>query len=190
MMQEPKAPSPTAEADDLVRAIAQSHDRQAFLALFRLMAPRIKAYVMRLGSDGATAEDLVQEVMLTVWRRAGQFDTAKASAATWIYTIARNRRIDVFRRERRPELDPNDPALLPEPPTPADQSLQNHQDAARLRAAVETLPPEQSEMLRQAYFEDLSHAEIAARRNLPLGTVKSRLRLAKEKLRLALEALQ
>lgn len=188
MSQNFEASAETKQADELILAIAESRDKHAFLELFQLMAPRVKAYVMRLGSDPATAEDLVQDVMLTVWRRAGQFDRSKAAASTWIFTIARNRRIDVFRRERRPELDPNDPALVPDAPMAADVSLQASQDAERLREAVATLPPDQAELLHRAYFEDLSHVEIAERYDLPLGTVKSRLRLAKDKLRQLLES--
>lgn len=175
------------QAEDMILAIAQTRDKKAFMSLFRLMAPRIKAYVMCLGSDASVADDLVQDVMLTVWRRAGQFDRSRAGATTWIFTIARNRRIDMFRRERRPEIDPNDPALVPDPPPAADRVLEADQEAERLRRAVAGLPAEQADLLRQAFFEDLSHAEIAARTRLPLGTVKSRLRLAKGKLRLALE---
>lgn len=187
MSQNTDAPADAKRADDLIVAIANSRDKRAFLALFRMMAPRIKGYVMRLGSDAPSADDLVQDVMLTVWKRASQFDRTRAGATTWIFTIARNRRIDMFRRERRPELDPNDPALVPDDPIPADRAMEKNQDAERLRKAVASLPAEQAELLRQAFFEDLSHAEIAVRTALPLGTVKSRLRLAKDKLRLALE---
>ena len=176
-----------ARVDELLQVIADSRDRPAFLELFGTMAPRVKAYVMRLGCDPATADDLVQEVMLTIWRRAGQFDARKASGTTWIFTIARNRRIDFFRRENRPEFDPNDPALTPDGEEPADHVLEQRQDAERLRDAVAQLPAEQAQLLHQAYFEELSHVEIAERTDLPLGTVKSRLRLAKDKLRQALE---
>lgn len=171
----------------LVVDVAERRDRDAFARLFRHFAPRVKAYVMRLGTDPAAAEDLAQDVMLTVWRRAAQFDRTKASLSTWIFTIARNRRIDVLRRERRPELDPNDPALVREPEAPADEMIDTAERHQLLRQAVTTLPKEQAELLRVAYFEDQSHSKIAERFGLPLGTVKSRLRLALAKLRPALE---
>jgi len=171
----------------LLADVAERRDRHAFARLYRHFAPRVKGYVMRLGTDPAAAEDLAQDVMMTVWRRAEQFDGKKASLSTWIFTIARNRRIDVLRRERRPEIDPNDPMLVREPNAPADQEIDTAKRHRTLREAVTTLPAEQAELLRVAYFEDQSHSKIAERFGLPLGTVKSRLRLALAKLRPALE---
>ncbi len=169
--------------NDLILAVARDRDRVAFGALFGHFAPRLKAYLMRLGADSATAEELVQEVMVMVWRRAETFDPGQANASTWIYTIARNKRIDSLRRQRRPEIDPDDPALVPDEPVAADRTVELAQQGARLRAALAQLPPEQADLLRLAYFEDLPHSAIAAKRNLPLGTVKSRLRLAMDRLR-------
>lgn len=166
-----------------LHAIATARDRQAFALLFAHFAPRVKAYLMRLGTDGAKAEDLAQDVMLTVWRRAGTYDSRQAGVSTWIFTIARNRRIDALRREWRPELDPDDPALSPGPAPDADAEVAAAQWEERLAAAVRTLPAEQSEMLRLAYYEELSHSDIAERLKLPLGTVKSRIRLAVGRLR-------
>lgn len=166
-----------------IEAVARRRDRAAFAQLFGHFAPRVKAYLMRLGSDAASAEDLMQDVMLTVWRRADSYDPAQAGVGTWIFTIARNRRIDALRRERRPALDAEDPALRPEPPAPADQVTAAQQWEERLGAALRELPPEQGEMVRLAYYEDRSHSDIAQRLNIPLGTVKSRLRLAVARLR-------
>jgi RNA polymerase sigma-70 factor (ECF subfamily) len=166
-----------------IEAVARRRDRAAFAQLFGHFAPRVKAYLMRLGSDAAAAEDLMQDVMLTVWRRAESYDPAQAGVGTWIFTIARNRRIDAMRRERRPALDAEDPALRPEPPAAADQVTAAQQWEERLGAALRELPPEQSEMVRLAYYEDRSHSDIAQRLNIPLGTVKSRLRLAVARLR-------
>jgi RNA polymerase sigma-70 factor (ECF subfamily) len=166
-----------------IEAVAKRRDRTAFAELFGYFAPRVKAYLMRLGSDAASAEDLMQDVMLTVWRRAESYDAAQAGVGTWIFTIARNRRIDALRRERRPALDAEDPALRPEPPASADQVTAAQQWEERLGAALRELPPEQSEMVRLAYYEDRSHSDIAQRLNIPLGTVKSRLRLAVARLR-------
>ena len=176
--------------DELVEAIAVRADRAAFAELFSHFAPRLKAYLMRLGSDAATAEEVVQEVMLTVWRKAASFDRSQASASTWIFTIARNRRIDRLRRERRPEFDPNDPALVPEGPEDADRTVWTGQIEGRVRAAIESLPPEQSDLIRRAYFEEQSHREIAERSGLPLGTVKSRIRLAMQRLRERIDDLE
>lgn len=172
-----------ADAEQLVDAIARLGDRAAFVALFDRFAPRLKTYLRQLGADEAAADDLVQDVMLTVWRRAGQFDPQRASASTWIFTIARNRRIDLLRRERRPEYDPSDPLLAPDADPPADHSLERAQTQESLHAAVEALPPEQAELLRMVYLDDKPHSRIAKELGLPLGTVKSRLRLAMEKLR-------
>lgn len=175
------------EAADLLDALASGPDRRAFARLFGHFAPRVKSYLRRLGADDALAEELVQEVMLTVWRRAQLFDRRQAGASTWIFTIARNKRIDRLRRERRPDLDPDDPALVPEAETPADQQVEAGQRQARLRAAVARLPDEQARLLRLSYFEDKSHSTIADELDLPLGTVKSRLRLALSRLKTLLE---
>lgn len=184
---QPKKPKGPRESEELLIAIGRDRDRSAFVNLFQIFAPRIKSYVMGLGLSQAAADDLVQDIMLTIWRRAEQYDPAKAAASTWIFTIARNRRIDFFRRENRPEFDPNDPMLVREPEPAADSELAIRQESEILRQAVATLPEEQAELLRLAFFEDLSHSHIAAKLSLPLGTVKSRLRLALGKLRVLLK---
>lgn len=166
-----------------LRAVATTRDRSAFARLFEHFAPRVKAYLMRLGAAAGEAEDIMQDVMLTIWRRADSYDPAQAGVSTWVFTIARNRRIDILRRERRPALDPSDPSLQPEAPAQADQAALAQEWEERLGAALEELPPEQSEMVRMAYYEDRSHSDIAQRLNIPLGTVKSRLRLAIARLR-------
>lgn len=171
----------------LILAVADHGDRDAFAGLYRHFAPRLRAFLLKSGLEGGKAEDLVQDVMLTVWRRARLYDPAKASFSTWLFTIARNRRIDLIRRERRPELDPNDPALVPAPEPSADLALAARQDAAQLGRALGQLPTEQADLVRLAYFHDLSHRAIAEVAKLPLGTVKSRLRLAVLKLRRSME---
>ncbi len=167
----------------LVRRIAAQRDKAAFAELFRAIGPKIKGFLMRRGTDAGDADELVQEVMLLVWRRAESFDPARASALTWIFTIARNQRIDRIRRERRPDFDPEDPAFTPDPVDAADVAFEAAEDSARVRAALLTLPPEQADLLKMAYFEDKSHRVIADETRLPLGTVKSRLRLALARLR-------
>ena len=169
-------------------AIARFQDRAAFARLFAHFGPRVKAYLQRLGAGQAQAEDLTQEVMLTVWRKAPAYDAKLAGPATWIFTIARNRRIDSLRRDKRQHLDPDDPGLLPEPEALPDRTLDATRWERRLSAALEELPVEQAQMLRLAYYEDRSHADIAQSLRLPLGTVKSRLRLAVARLRTMFES--
>lgn len=171
----------------LIRAVATSRDRAAFAALFSHYAPRVKAFLQRRGADTAQAEELAQETLLAVWRKADQFDPRRATAAAWIFAIARNLRIDVLRRTRRavPALAP-DPTDDPPPSMPADAFLIADQRARRLREAIAALPAEQSEALRLAYFDERSHSEMESALAIPLGTVKSRLRLALARLRAAL----
>lgn len=170
----------------LLLAVGRERSRAAFAEIFAYFAPRLKYTFCRSGTDPGVAEELVQEVMLMIWRRAELFDPTRASASTWIFAIARNRRIDRARREQHPELDPEDPALAPVPEEQADLRLEHAQENARLRQALQGLPPEQADLLRRAYFEDKSHSLIAMECKLPLGTVKSRLRLALDRLRRAL----
>lgn len=171
----------------LIERVALDSDREAFVELFRHFAPRVKSYLRGMKADEGLAEDLTQEVMLTVWRRAKQYDPRQASLSTWIFTIARNRRIDAVRREKRPEIDPNDPALVPDEQRAPEELVSRQQQNAALREAIRELPGEQAQLLRLSYFEEKSHAEIASELDLPLGTVKSRLRLAMTKLRGMLE---
>ena len=180
------APDPKQMADD-VEAVGARQDREAFARVFGWYAPRVKAYLMKLGLPNAEAEELTQECMVTVWRKAATFDRRQASVSTWLFRIARNRRIDAFRRELRAEYDDQDPMLQPEPaPSPAD-GVEAVDREARVASALAALPEAQMALVRRAFYEGLSHREIADATGLPLGTVKSRLRLAFEKLRAALE---
>lgn len=167
----------------LLSAVAESQDRAAFHALFEHFAPRVKAFVQRQGTDPHMAEEVVQETMVNVWRKAGQFDPAKASVSTWIFTIARNLRVDLIRRANRPMPDMNDPALVPEPEPRAHEVISLEQEAERLRSAVAGLPKEQREVLHLAFFEEKAHGTVAAELGIPLGTVKSRIRLAFRRIR-------
>ena len=177
------AVSNEAEHDRLIQAVARDRDREAFAALFDHFAPRLKAYLMRAGAAPAAADDFAQDAMLTVWRKAELFDPARARAATWIFTIARNRRIDALRRDARPLPAPEiSLASSPEPERP-DELLEARQDEGRVRAALRRLKPDQIEVIQMAFFQDLTHAEVAQSLALPLGTVKSRIRNAMIKLR-------
>ena len=170
-------------AESCVVAIAQEQSRDAFAELFNMFAPRVKSYMLRLGSDEMQAEELAQEVMLTVWRKAEQYDPRQASVSTWIFRIARNRRIDLHRRNAKPPLDPNDSELHPADIEAPDAALDRADIEREVRAALETLPEEQLVLLQAAFYEGLSHSEIATRFDLPLGTVKSRIRLAFNRMR-------
>ncbi len=179
---------PTGQAaEELIGRIARGADRAAFAALFRQFAPRLKAYLMRRGCDFGEAEELMQETMVMVWRRAGSFDPARASAATWLFTIARNKRIDALRKQHRPAFDPADPALVPDSVSDEEGRLLAQERGRRLAQALAALPAEQAALIRLAYFDERAQSDIAAQTKLPLGTVKSRLRLALVKLRRAFE---
>jgi len=171
----------------LMAAVAASGDRAAFGRLFSYFAPRVKAYLLRLGAQSQVAEELAQEVMLTVWRKAAQFDARQSAVSTWIFTIARNRFIDTIRREKHPEFDPDDPALVPSAPLRPDESYTEIDREQRVRAALELLPGEQIDLLKRAFYSGKSHREIADDTGLPLGTVKSRMRLAFGRLRKLLD---
>lgn len=172
------------ELNALLVRVAQTRDRAAFAALFSHFAPRVKAYLLRLGAPPALAEDLAQEALLSLWRKAHLFDPAKASAATWLFTIARNLRIDAIRREKRPELEPED--FLPDTQRGADDVMAIAHDEIRLRAALKDLPPDQVQVIELSFFADKPHSQIAGELGIPLGTVKSRLRLAMARLKRAL----
>lgn len=174
-----------ADEDMLVR-VAQG-DRAAFAAIFAKYAGRVKSYLLRLGAPAATAEDLAQDAMVSVWRRAASFDAAKAKASTWIFVVARNSWIDRVRREKVEfayRETPDAPAGAAEAP---DDAAVRRQTEASIGAALQLLSEEQEQVVRLSFFEDAPHAEIASRLSLPLGTVKSRLRLALAKLRAHLE---
>jgi RNA polymerase sigma-70 factor (ECF subfamily) len=167
-------------------SIAQRGDRDAFARLFSHFAPRVKSYMLRLGAAPDAAEELAQETLLTVWRRAASFDPARAAASTWIFTIARNLRIDLSRRSGRVP-PPDDPTTEAPAPALPDAALGVLQDEVRVAAAMAALPKEQAQVIALAFFADKAHSEIAGELGLPLGTVKSRLRLAMGRLRNALK---
>ena len=173
-----------AKQDDwaaLVLRVRDHKDRAAFEALFRHFAPRIKGFLMKSGASAGLAEECAQDVMATLWQKAHLFDPARASVATWVFTIARNKRIDALRKARRPE--PEDLPWGAEAEPDQQEALEMQQDTDRLGEALALLPEKQRALIEKAYFGDLSHSEIAAETGLPLGTIKSRIRLALERLR-------
>jgi len=160
--------------------LASTKDRQIFIALFRHFAPKVKAYIIRLGINDSTAEELMQETLLTVWRKSHLYQPEKAAASTWIFTLARNQSIDWMRQQKYPEYSCEDwQELELETESQGEQLVM----ADRMRQALQQLPPSQAEVLYLSFFEGCSHADIAERLNIPLGSVKSRIRLASEKLR-------
>jgi RNA polymerase sigma factor (sigma-70 family) len=171
------------EYADLLAAVAQERDRDAFVRLFDHFAPRLNSYYQRLGLDASASEELAQDVMATLWRKAHLFDRTKSSVPTWLFRIARNRWIDSLRRDRMRGLEPGDPLSIPDNAMAADDSLDLAGREERLRAALEALPAEQRELVHLSFFEGLPHTVIAERTGLPLGTVKSRIRLAFSRLR-------
>ncbi|ASP34861.1 sigma-70 family RNA polymerase sigma factor [Labrenzia sp. VG12] len=173
---------------ELIVKVAQSRDKAAFVELFDHFAPRLKGYLMKQGADDALAEEIAQDVMVTLWRKAELFDPKKSSASTWLYRIARNRRIDRLRRQKTAELDPEEPALQPTPLPDVSDEMDARLREERVRAALSQLPEEQREVVRLAFFIGQSHSEIADDTGLPLGTVKSRIRLAFGRLRQLIEA--
>ncbi len=164
-----------------VYLVRDRQDKAAFAALFRHFAPRVKAFLMKSGASEALAEECAQDVMATLWQKAHLFDAERASVATWVFTIARNRRIDALRKSRRPE--PEDLPWGPEPERDQAEALEVQQETDRLGEALAQLPVKQRALIERAYYGDLSHSEIAAETGLPLGTIKSRIRLALERLR-------
>ncbi len=184
-------PPPTANEETfaaLIRRISDDADRAAFAELFTHFAPRLKSYMRRLGAADPVAEDLAQEAMFMVWRKASMFDPARAGAATWIFTIARNLRIDTLRRERPTEaLQAEDERTEIETAPSAEAELITAERDRAVRVALEVLPPEQAQLVQLAFYEDRPHREIERVLGIPLGTVKSRLRMAMQRLRAALE---
>ncbi len=175
------------DAAQLIEAIASRQDRAAFESLFRHFVPRVKAFIMRGGTDPEAAQEVAQEALIMVWRKAASFDRSRASAATWIYAIARNKRIDLLRRAQRP-IDTEDWLVVYAPEDDdADKSVLAGQTYPRVKELMGSLSEDQLVVIRKAFFEDKTHTVIAEELKLPLGTVKSRIRLALGRLREALE---
>lgn len=170
---------------NLVMRVRDAQDKEAFALLFAHFGPRVKGFLINSGADAALAEECAQDVMVTLWQKSHQFDPTRASVATWIFTIARNRRIDFMRKQRRPEPEELTWGPAPEPDQADVLALQ--QDSAQLTTALAKLPAPQRELIEKAYFNDLTQSEIAQITGLPLGTIKSRIRLALDRLRHAMK---
>jgi RNA polymerase sigma factor (sigma-70 family) len=164
--------------------IKTNKSEAAFARLFYHFAPRVKAFLIKSGADVGLAEECAQEVMVTVWNKAHLFDPSRASASTWIFTIARNKKIDALRKQLRPT--PDDLGWGPEHEPDQEEMVGLQQETEKLGQAIAKLPDKQRVLVERAYFEEMSHNEIAEATGLPLGTIKSRIRLALERLRHAM----
>jgi RNA polymerase sigma-70 factor (ECF subfamily) len=174
------------ETADWLTMVAKSRDRQAFERLYGYFAPRIKSYMMRQGADEASADDLAQEAMVQIWRKAHHYDPQKAAVTTWIFRVARNLQIDRLRKHKLHEVELNVETEHHDDEDGHHERFEKRPDADRLKALVGTLPEEQIDVIRLAFFEGLSHSEVSHHLSIPIGTVKSRLRLAFSKLRMSM----
>ena len=179
------------ENEELIEHIAATQDREAFRTLFNNYAGRIKAFALKspgTSGSGAVADEIVQETLLKIWRNAGQFNRSKASADAWVFTIARNARIDMQRRNKHyaNQLDIDDVYYEPESPGPVADLRQN-QIQKNISEGLDQLSEEQALVLRKMYMEGKSQSEIAEEFGIPLGTIKSRTRLALSRMRLIMK---
>ena len=166
-----------------LKAIGQNQDRQAFSIIFKYFAPRLKSFLIKAGSTDSQAEEVIQEVMIAVWTKASTYDNSKSSVSTWVYTIARNKRIDKIRKERRHYLSESDEGLEIPVDSTQEKEILSSQLSSNLKKYMANLPEEQSKLLKLSYFYDKTHADISEELKIPLGTVKSRIRLALTKMR-------
>jgi len=177
----------TKDLNAMLVKIGKDKDKQAFITLFNHFAPRIKSFLIKAGLNNETADELAQETMLTLWNKAQSYDPKQAAASTWIFTIARNKRIDFLRKNGRAQFDtienPGIASKLQDNSESAFDTTIHSQQSEKIAAAIEKLPLDQLALIKKSFFEDKSHAIIAKETGIPLGTVKSRIRLALERLR-------
>lgn len=169
--------------NQLIEDIADHQSKPAFAALFKHFAPRVKSFALKGGIDDLAAEEIAQETMLVVWRKAALFDGRKAAASTWIFTIARNKRVDYLRRHNKPALQDHDFIHLETDLKNQDESYEVEQASLTVREQMSQLPEDQKAVIIKAFMEEKSHAVVAEEMGLPLGTVKSRIRIALRKMR-------
>jgi RNA polymerase sigma-70 factor (ECF subfamily) len=167
--------------------VAESQDISSFKKIFDYFSPRLKSFLMRSGADEAIAEEIIQETMTIIWTKADYYDPKVASPSTWIYTIARNKKIDILRKSRKAILEDIDTAILPPVESKADENIEHDQKFEMITQYLDDLPEDQLNLLKMNFFEEKSHGEISEITKIPLGTVKSRIRLALEKIRGKLE---
>jgi RNA polymerase sigma-70 factor (ECF subfamily) len=182
-------PKEKVEWADLIRRIAAHGDRDAFRLLFEHFGPRVKGLMLKAGASGEEAEEIAQDTLLAIWRKAAQFDPASAGAPAWIFTIARNLRIDAVRRSARAGVVVPDAELeyFADPADSQETKIVKRTESARIAFAISQLSREQAAAIRMSFIEDRPHSEIAEALRIPLGTVKSRIRLAMSRLKDSLE---
>jgi RNA polymerase sigma factor (sigma-70 family) len=181
---QPQYPASRAhKLDDLLTTVGSDRDGQAFTALYDYFQPRVQAQMLRGGLAPFAAADIAQDVMEAIWCKAHQFDQSKSAASTWVFSIAQNRRVDVHRRSREHIFKDADLSLIPDANADSETSLDAAQRERHVHTALDALPLDQFKMVQLAFFEGLSHSTIAARTKIPVGTVKSRLRLAFSRMR-------
>lgn len=173
--------------DACVERVADHRDQAAFIMVFNYYAPRVKSYLMRNNCTPSVAEEITQEVMTTLWHKAHLFDRRKSSLGTWLFRVARNKRIDLIRADKSDRLDPKDPTMFPTVTETDQLGPDAFERDHRIRKAIDALPVEQMSLIRASFFDNKPHSQIADELNLPLGTVKSRIRLAFTRLRKMLE---
>ena len=170
------------EPEQWIIAIAEDRDHTAFSALYREISPKVRAFLRRGGADADLTEELTQEIMLTIWRKAHTFNPRRGSVYSWVFTIARNRRIDHNRRQKWPQVEPEDPVLVPDDSPSLEVRIEHEQRARLLREALARLPEDQAQVIREVYLQGRPQRAVAETHNLPLGTVKSRIRRALQRL--------
>jgi RNA polymerase sigma-70 factor, ECF subfamily len=193
MAEKTHIPLPSSRQDDfaaLLFRVANARDRAAFAMIFDHFAPRVKSFMMRKGASAELAEDLVQETMIAVWTKAALYVPERGAASTWVFTIARNLRIDRLRRESSAYFTDLEEFDGPSGDVPGDEALNRSQEDSHVANALAQIPPEQRELLILSYVDDVPQSMIAERLNLPLGTVKSRMRLAYRRMRKLLEVVK
>jgi RNA polymerase sigma-70 factor (ECF subfamily) len=174
---------PVCETGNWLRSVAEHRDRHAFEQLYGYFAPRVKSYMLRQGADEASADDLAQETMVQIWRKANHYNPEKAAVTTWVFSVARNLQIDRLRKHKLHEVALQTDSSSCSEHLQYNEQFEKRPDAERLRTLISRLPDDQMNVVRLAFFEGLSHTEVSCRLAIPIGTVKSRLRLAFDKLR-------
>jgi len=172
-----------------MEAIARHQDREAFGALFRHFAPKLKGWLWKTGSTSDEAEELAQDAFVILWRKAAQFDSTRASVGAWLFTIARNLRVDRRRaiHDTWTTLDDREVEAVADTGVGQEAAMSRRQHDERVRSAVSRLTHDQRELVQLSFYEDMSHSRIATELKMPLGTVKTRLRRAAASLRELLE---
>jgi len=175
---------------NFIKDIAETQDRLAFSNIFNYFAPRLKSFFIKLGCSESQSEEIIQEVMISIWTKSKTYNSEKSSVSTWVYTIAKNKRIDKIRKEKKHYSSESDESLeIPIPSIQEDQVIAT-EISEKINNCISYLPKEQAELLKLSYFYEKTHSDIASELKIPLGTVKSRIRLALSKMKNLVELKQ